>query len=210
MCGVLARRCIVAFCAGVLALVASSQGDEPPAINPFGPKAKVRDDALPGYIETSDGKMRIGHVYITREHRLKVFDEAKQAFREIPLPAVQKIECSVLKEWQEKEWRFKENANNEKVYTGRSYPARQYNHTITLKNGKTIKGHLSAIVYVQGEGSENAERFVLHDRDKGEYGDTLSDLLYVRTVGVGEKAVEEARQKASEKNNKAGKPRKRR
>ena len=190
---------LLVLCAGLLVLVPFSQGDEPPELNPFGPKPQVRDDALPGYVETSDGKMHIGQVYITREHKLKIFDEAKQAFREIPLPAIQKIECSVLKEWKEKEWRFKENANDEKIYTGRSYPAREYTHTITLKTGKTIKGALSGIVYVQGEGSAGAERFLLHKRDKGEYGDELKDLLYVRTIGVGEKAVEEARQKGSRK-----------
>jgi hypothetical protein len=181
----------------VAVFVSTGRGDDPPAINPFGNKPQAREDAWPGYLEMSDGTIHFGQIFLTREHKLKILDQAQNRFREVPLLVVRKIECQVLKEWMEKEWRFKENANDEKVYTGRSYPSREYLYAISLRDGRTIRGPLSAIVYVQGEGKEEAQRFLLHKRDKGELGSELKDLLYVRSVFLGEKALEEGKQKAA-------------
>jgi hypothetical protein len=172
-----------------------ARGDEPPAIDPFGPRTPIRDDAVPGYVERSDGTVHPGRLYLTRDARLKIFDEKLQQHREVPLRVVRAIDCTVLKEWTEKEWRFKENANDEKYYTGRTYPAREYVHTITLTDGRTIRGPLSAIVYVQSEGRDEADRFLLHKRDKGEPGTTLKGLVYVRSVRLEEKALEEGKRK---------------
>ena len=108
-----------------------------------------RDDAVPGYIELSDGSIHPGMIYLTRDKRLQIYDEEMQRQREVPLQAVKQIDCTVKKEWMEKEWKFKETTSDEKLYTGRSYPAREYLHTITLNDGRTITGPLSAIVYVQ-------------------------------------------------------------
>ena len=88
-------------------------------------------------------------IYLTRDKRLKIYDEQLQRQREVPLQAVKEIECKVKKEWMEKEWKFKETTSDEKIYTGRSYPAREYLHTITLRDGRTITGPLAAIVYVR-------------------------------------------------------------
>ena len=65
------------------------------------------------------------------------------------LGSVTQIDCAVKKEWMEREWKYKETTSDEKMYTGRSYPAREYLHTITLRDGRTITGPLAEIVYVQ-------------------------------------------------------------
>ena len=122
---------------------------EPPAINPFSPAPSQRDDAVPGCIELSDGSIHSGLIYLTRDKRLQIYDESVQRQREVPLQAVKQIDCTVKREWLEREWKFKETTSDEKLYTGRSYPAREYLHTITLKDGRTITGPLSAIVYVE-------------------------------------------------------------
>jgi len=188
-----------------------SAGDEPPAINPFGPVKQDRDDAVPGYLELSDGTVLVGNVYMTRGKRLKMEDrqaggdDVRQ--REIPLRVVRQIECLVDKEWMEKEWRFKEGASNEKVYTGRTYPARVYSHTVTLKDGRKISGALAEILFVrpfiatrEGPLAENpvpeAERFLLQKRHKGDAGTDLKSLVYVKRVKLGDDAVDEGRKKA--------------
>ncbi len=181
-----------------IALGFAGRADEPEPVNPFGKKAKVREDARPGYLELSDGAIVPGGLFLTRETRLRIYDAALQRQRDVPLPAIRKIECSVEKEWLEKEWRFKEAANDEKVYTGRKYPAREYQHTITLTDGRTIKGPLAAIVYVQADADHDAERFLLHKRDKGELDQTLKALLYVRKIELGEEALAEGKQRAEE------------
>ena len=183
--------------------------EEPPAINPFGPARHEREDAIPGYLETSDGKVYPGAVYLTRDKRLKIYDETLKRQREIPLRVVKQIECKVLKEWMEKEWRFKELALNEKYYTGHKYPSREYVHTITLKDDRTISGPLAEIVYVKPYADPKAipsggyrpqaeaQRFLLHKRDKGELDEDLKSVTYVRLIKLGEEALEEGRRKAS-------------
>jgi hypothetical protein len=186
-----------------------ARGQEPPALNPFGTRAERqedrRDDAVPGYLETSDGKVHPGQLSLTRDARLKIFDEERKRHREIPLKAIERIDCTVQKEWVEKEWRFKENASDEKYFTGRTYPAREYTHKITLQNRQTVQGTLSGIVYVQAESAEQPVRYLLHKRDKGEPGTDLKSLVYVRSIRLGGKALEEGKQKASDQSGTAGK-----
>ena len=129
---------------------------------------------------------------------------------EIPLRAVDRIECSIESEWMEKEWKFKELASNEKIYTGRTYPAREYVHTVTLHNGRTITGGLSAVVYVQPDADTphepgkhrpppQAKRFILHKRAKGRIGEKLDSLHYVKLIKLGDAAPAEGRKKAAQR-----------
>ncbi len=125
-----ARRSTVSpvLLSGIALLMLSQRApaQEPPSLNPFGSSAdqKPRDDSMPGYLETSDGRVHAGQLFLTRDARFKIYDEERKRQREIPLKAIKRIDCVILKEWNEKEWRFKENASDEKFYTGRSYPAR--------------------------------------------------------------------------------------
>lgn len=179
-----------------------ANGTEPPAINPFGMSPTVRDDAVPGYIELSDGKVVAGSIYMTRDKRLKIFDSTLQRQREIPLDRVKQIECIVVSERMEKEWRFKETAADVKEYTGRSYPAREYRHRITLDDGRTIEGPISEVLYVRPESGQSSsqgnqnpsvepQRFILYKTHKGPIGSDLKSLVYVKTVKLGEEALAE-------------------
>jgi hypothetical protein len=195
-------RCLVIGV--ILPLVAAIQTkamQEPPALNPFGPPLERpdqrRDDAVPGFVEMSDGKVHPGQIFLTRDARLKIYDESQKKHREIPLKAIKRIDCTVQKEWVEKEWRFKENASDEKYFTGRTYPTREYSHKITLRNGQTVQGTLSAIVYVRPESADAAQRFLLHKRDKGEPGTRLESLTFVHSVKLGPEAFQEGKRKES-------------
>ncbi len=202
-----AVRLVVAWLA-LSPLSGPARSAEPPVIDPFGPKSAVREDALPGYVEMSDGAVHPGQVYLTRDKRLMIFDEKLQRQREIPLRAVKQIECKVKREWMEKQWRFKEAASSEKVYTGRAYPAREYLHTITLQGDRKITGPLSAIVYVRPElapadkpsryprGPE-PQRYLLHKRSKGKLGEDLKSLVYVKLIRLGDDALAEGTKKAA-------------
>ena len=125
------------------------------------------------------------------------------------MQVVKQIECKVKKEWVEKEWKFKEAASDEKMYTGRSYPTREYVHTITLNDGRMIGGPLSAIVYVQPQPYKSvspgeyqtrpkAEQFLLNKRNKGELGQDLKSLVYPKLIKLGKEALEEGKKKARE------------
>ena len=122
--------------------------------------------------------------------------------REVPLTAVKQIECTIKKEWMEKEWKFKETTSDEKIYTGRSIPPREYLHTITLNDGRTITGPLVGNRLCEAEAGQSAnkpkiqdepepERFLLNKRNKGEPGETLKSLVYVKRIKLGKDALED-------------------
>jgi len=173
---------------------AATVAQEPP--NPFGSTATKRSDAIDGVVELSNGKRVRGKIYMTRGHSLRIFDGEKERFRDVPLNVIKQVDCIVEKEWEEKEWRFKENANDEKIFTGRTYPTRIYVHVIKLKRGDAIRGPLDALIYVQPErkadqkpaGRVKPVRFILHKRDKGEFGERLKDLIYVKRIVIGQDA----------------------
>ena len=197
--------------------VRSETGAEPPAINPFGPKPSAREDAIPGYVETSDGAVHLGRIYLTRDKRLKIYDDKLRRQREIPLRAIKQVECKVIKQWMEKEWKFKELASSEKMFTGRTYPAREYIHVIPLSANRTITGPLSAIVYVEPSGTAagkpgssrarvKPERYLLNKRDKGKIGQDLKSLVYVKLIKLGDEALAEGSKKAAQRRAKKRKP----
>jgi len=179
----------------VLLTGVTTASDAPPTIRPFGPRKTVRNDAIPGYAELSDGTIYIGRLYLTRDARLKVYDATVGRQREIPLRVVRRIQCQPKREGLEKEWRFKENANDAKVYTGRTYPVRECVHTITLEDGRKIVGSLSAIVYVEKQGDRKPKRLILCKRQKGPVGTQVKSLVYVRTIALGEKAQSEGQRR---------------
>jgi hypothetical protein len=172
---------------------------EPPTINPFGPTPAQRDwqrdDAVPGCVELSDGSVHSGLIYLTRDKRVKIYDQQLERQREIPLRVVRQIDCAVEREWIEREWHFKETTSDEKIYTGRTYPAREYLHTITLRDGRSITGPLSEIIYLQPQDDSSrsaghraepkVEKFLLHKRDKGELGQDPKSLIYVKRIKLG-------------------------
>lgn len=203
----LARAVVVpgALLAALCVLTGAARAEEPPAISPFGPVQQERDDAVLGYVELSDGTVYYGRIYMTRDKRLKIFDEELERQREVPLNRVREIEAEVAREWMEKEWRFKELALDVKEYTGRSYPSREYLHTITLDDGRKIRGPLAELIYIEPEnrrspgertGRVEPMRFILHKRDKGEVGTELKSLVYVKRIKLGEEAYEEGKQRA--------------
>jgi hypothetical protein len=198
------------------AALAAPPKSEPAVINPFGKlpdsSSTEREDAVPGYVVLSNGKVQYGRLYLTRDKRLKIYDDKIERQREIPLNRVKEIDCQMLREWVEKEWRFKEMANAEKVYTGRSYPSREYSFVCTLNDGRKITGSMSGILFLipgdygadavndQRGAQEEPLRFQFHKRDKGEMNTSLKALVYVKTVKLGEEAFKEGKAKAGSAN----------
>ena len=177
--------------AGMLVGWSAQAGEDPPAVNPFGRQTEGRGEGVPGAIELSDGSVRRGRISLTRDKRLQVYDESAQRQREVPLDLVRQIDCVVRREWLEKEWRFKETTSDEKVYTGRTYPVREAAYKITLKDGRTVSGTMSRILYLAPEPesprdrvnqSSEPERYLLQKRSKGQPGQDLKALVYVKQV----------------------------
>lgn len=207
----------------LLAVFAPCTGaEEPRALNPFGNSTKPeneREGVQPGYIETSDGEVFPGFIYLTRDIRLSMYDAEHQRKRAIPIERVASLEAVVKKEWMEKEWRFKELASNEKLYTGREYPVRMVDYKCTFTDGKTLTAPLACLFFYQPlEPGDDAStgykpdvdpmRFNLYDRQgkaDTHNGMKLKDVIYVKLIRFGEEALAEGVQKA-EKNKTKPKP----
>lgn len=99
------------------------------------------------------------------------------------------IEVSIEKESEEPEWQWLEMGNDAKIFTGRTYPDRQYLFTITLADGKRLVGHLlGAPIYVTPEKGP-ARKFVLRSLQRGNPGQKLADLVHVAAVAFHDKAA---------------------
>ena len=189
------------------ARTATTQATQPASEpgSPFGGTQEVfrRPDALPGVVELSDGRQLPGGVYTTIEKPWIVWSEDTKSWRRVPFLTVLSIAAVVEEERMELNWRWKGMGEPEKVYTGEKYPLRRLHWKFRLIDGSVVEGATKGqplCVELQGR---NYGPFVLHERMKGENGQTLQGLVYVKKVVVSRKmmdAVLEDRQKQSEKN----------
>jgi hypothetical protein len=163
-----------------------------PASNPFASAGgSNRRDAVPGYLELSSGLKVPGHIFTTRAARLKIYNIDREMYEYVPVPVLKSIDAQVEWERMDKEWRFKEAGNPEKVYSGRECPVRKVCYVLTLLNDHKIRGHiLGQPLYVAH--NDKADRFLLHDRDKGAMGQTLADIPYIKHVELGPEAYNQA------------------
>lgn len=172
------RLCVLALViVGAPPLPAASEEDEPVL-----PIAKTAPGRLERFAEMvfSDGKKLRGMLFLRGTGKIKIFDKEQSLFREFPLEFVRRMDTIVLKEVEEKHWRWLEHANDEKVYTGKTYWWRQYDVKLTFVNGKSVTGSIRGPVYMRVDGE--VRRFILHDRDKGKLDEPLEKLVYVKSI----------------------------
>jgi hypothetical protein len=163
------------------AAAASQPSDQPPPISPLMAKNQTDPDQRHGTITFSDGSTITGTIGTTVGKPLRTWDETAGEYRDMPMRFVKSIKAQVLWERDEPEWRFKESGSDVKIYTGKTYPARETAYVLTLTSGKTIKGSIVAPLYTRDDqGGEKT--FILHKRDKGDVGQALKDLVYVSEV----------------------------
>jgi hypothetical protein len=152
-----------------------------PAATPLVSREQTDPDQRHGTIELSDGTKLTATIGTTVGKPLRCWDEKAGEYRDTPMRLVKSIKAQVLWEKQEDDWRFKESGSDIKINTGKTYPARETAYEITLLDGKTISGGIVAPLYTQDD-QGNQRSFVLHKRDKGQLGQTLADLIYVKQV----------------------------
>jgi hypothetical protein len=157
----------------------------------------TRDDALPGALELSDGRTLGGFVYTTRGKDWEIFTDADKMIHRIPFIAVLSVTAVVVEQQQELEWRWKEMGTTEKIYTGRSFPTRRLNWTFKVIDGTTLTGTIKGQPLWLESPSGNVGPLVLSERTKGEMGQKLPDLVYVKRVIVSRRVMEQLAATAS-------------
>ncbi len=111
---------------------------------------------------------------------MRVWVEAQKEYKDLPFASIQSIDAQVVWEREEQEWHFKESGSDIKEYSGKTYPARETQYQITLNSGKTITGGVAEPLYLMTP--DGHETYALHKRDKGELGQSLDELVYVKHV----------------------------
>ncbi len=177
---------------------AQSQGaarENTPATQPLAPATQpaAREDALPGALELSDGKIIGGYLYTTEGKDWELYVEQDKVIRRIPFLAVLSIAAKVEEEKMELEWRWKEMGTPEKVYTGRSYPTRRTTWIFKLIDGATVTGTIKGQPLWIDSGGKTLGPLVLGERSKGEMGQKLGDLIYVKYLVVSKRVMEQAK-----------------
>jgi hypothetical protein len=159
------------------------QPSEPPAAtSPF--DRKPAEETQEGVILLSSGEQLRGTVSTTAEKPIRVWDDTDKEYRDIPFALIRRIDAEVVWERDEPEWRFIETGSDIKEFTGRTYPAREYRHTLTLLNGQTVTGGIAAPLFLRTP--DGRRTFILHKRHKGELDQALEHLHYVSRVILGD------------------------
>lgn len=173
----------------------SAQSAEPlqQGRNPFAsnnPADALRDDALPGQVELSTGRRCNGWITTTRDKPWLVWIEREHRFRRIPPAAVLGITAVVDEEKLLPRWRWKAMGEPEKVYTGQTYPFRRFRWRFRLADGSTIVGSVKGQPLWVRTAGETVGPLLLHERQKGNPGQTLNDLPYIRRVVITRRALQ--------------------
>ncbi len=165
---------------------AATQPATEPATQPTSPLTqKPQAGEVPATITLSDGATLIGRCWTTVGKPLRVWDDEKKQYVDLSLEMIASMDAEVLWERDEAEWRFKTSGEDEKVYTGKTYPARETQYKVTLANGANVTGGIVAPIYVK-QPDQPTRQLVLHKRAKGDVGQTLKQLVYVKSIRVGE------------------------
>lgn len=137
-------------------------------------------DSRLGTITLSDGSHVTGSISTTAERPVRVWVEADKSYHDLPFDSIRSIDAVVLWERMEREWTFKATGSDVKVYSGRTYPARDTQYRFTLDDGTIVTGACVAPLYLHRAGGEKT--YVLYKRDKGPIGQKLNSLVFVRHV----------------------------
>jgi len=200
-------------------------GDLPPRRDLFGTRggkknragSDERDGRVRATIELSNGERDTGRLSLTADLGMTFYDTAAKEWREVELSELSRIDARPRAEELDKEWRWKEAGRDEKVYTGRTRPRRWLDHDVTLADGTRFTGHVKGtLVYIETDPEPAADkktegepkrarpvkkRIVIRQYQRGDWGQTLKDLVYIKSI-----VVEKPEEKAAPEGKKAKTP----
>ncbi len=131
-------------------------------------------------VEFSDGRTFAGKALLTNDQLILYSDQQKRRVI-IGGDEVRTFEAVIEREVMERKWFFKEGGNDEKVYTGETWPIKEFTGRVTFHDGRTLEGHLISSTLTLQEGEEN-RRYFLPRKMEGEVGQKLDDLVFIRKI----------------------------
>lgn len=150
----------------------------------FNPLPGAREEFRTGSVTLSDGRTIKGELSTTLRQPLHVWVESEKQFEDVPFSLIRSIDVRVISEEQTKEWNFAASGSDIKQYSGRTYPVRVTEYDIKLDDGTTVSGSVAAPIYVDAAGARHG--YILHKTEKGEVGQAMKDMIYVKSVDFSE------------------------
>ncbi len=152
------------------------------------------DGCLPGVVEMSDGQLHTGWLGTTPGKPWILWVPAEKRWRRIPLAAVLRIRAVVLEEKMALKWRWKGMGQAERTYSGKKFPTRRTMWEFTLADGAAITGEIKGQPLWIHTRQGRIGPLVLHERSKGEPGESLADLIYVKQAIVSRRLYDSVRE----------------
>ena len=174
-------------------------------------KPALENAPVPATVTWSAGRKETGKLSFTSGVPLKVYDLEKKEWVDVELGDLASLTAAPRAEKMDREWRWKDYGDDEKVYTGRERPRRWLDHELLLKDGARMKVHVKGTVMyfdtvpetvkpktgkkgADKKLSKQAEikpqpvrrRLIIRQYSRGNWGDTLESLVYVKRIEVGE------------------------
>ena len=128
----------------------------------------------------SNGDKTEGEFSLTPGKKLELFDVDKKKRFMIAPEEIVRLAATVEEEKMEQGWMFREEGLKDKIKLPFFYPLRQLLTEITLDSGVTLRGHVNSLFYLEKDG--DAKRHLIYTNQKGEKGQALADLLYVKEI----------------------------
>ncbi len=127
-------------------------------------------------IAMSDGKMLSGELAILGSRPLTMIPAGSSYERKILLEDVISISQIIEKQEMNKPWKYKEDGKVDKIYFDGTYPFMNLGTEVLLTNGQLVRGHIISLPFrFKGEGPK---KIFLNKQEKGEVGQTMSDIIY--------------------------------
>jgi hypothetical protein len=128
----------------------------------------------------SNGETAAGDFSFTPGRKLEIFDLNRKKRISVAAEEIARISVGVEEEKMESGWMFREEGLKDKIKLPFKYPLRQLFTDVTLLTGAVVHGHCNGTFYLEKDG--DSKRYVLYTNQKGENGQTLEDIVYVREV----------------------------
>lgn len=143
--------------------------------------AALAQDADRAAVTLSSGERHEGTFSFTEGRQLELYDARKSKRLRIDAAEIARVSVTVEEEKLEQGWMFKEESDHTKIKLPFTYPLRRLATEVTLVSGDVLKGRvIGCVFYLETE--SDRKRFFLTSDQKGEKGQAIQDLVYVKEV----------------------------
>ncbi|MDD5704904.1 MAG: hypothetical protein PHR35_03205 [Kiritimatiellae bacterium] len=142
----------------------------------------VTAHAGPDRIFWSDDRVWEGAVSLSGAGDLRLHDGTR--LRNWPLGEIASLDWHPVTQRLERAWRFVEAGQTAKEYSGGVYPTIELGSVVTLRDGRSVPGHLlTTVLYLEQDGT--TRKVVVKTKLRGQEGQGPHDIVYPTRVVLG-------------------------